>query len=256
MRLSEHAEILAYDIGFWLSAFTNPTYPVDQLGRVCMDVCAKLRALAIVSLVAKADHATFTHNLVRSGRARLGYLQRVQAGGRPDHHDASSRIAPFFDAVAAADFALARQIAERSPRDWRQGHEYEDDWCHAQIAHAVLAPVTDVARIQALFERWEAVLDGRPDARLPVLRALAFRDSEGFDAAFEGLIDAHEAEIAAERARARIEEPVMMAARQLYVDGLALLRMASQLRLKTQADYRGCPSLARQVTREPLAPEW
>ena len=199
---------------------------------------------------------TFTHNLVRSGRARLSYLQRVQATGAPDHHDASARIGPFFDAVAAADFGLARQIAAASPRDWRQGHEYEDDWCHAQIAHAVLAPVSDVGRIQSLFQRWEQVLDGRPDARLPVLRALAQRDGDGFDAAFEGLLQQRETQIAADRARARIEEPDMMAARQLYIDGLGLLRMATQLGLKTQAEYRGCPSLARQVTRDPLPPEW
>ena len=256
MKLSEQAEIVAYDIGFWLSAFTNPHYPLDQLGRVSVEVCAKLRTLAVISLVGKADHETFTHNLVRSGRARVSYLQRVQDAGAGDHHDASARIEPFFDAVAAADFALARRIAALSPRDWRQGHEYEDDWCHAQLAHAVLAPVADVARTQALFERWERVLGGQADARLPVLRALASRDADGFDGAFESLLDQRAQEIAAEKARGRIEEPVMMAARQLFIDGLALLRMATHLGLKTQTEYRWCPSLARQTCSVVLASEW
>lgn len=256
MKLAPYAEAVAYDAAFWLSAFTNPSYPVDQLGEVCVATCDKLRTLAIIALVSKGDHRAFTHNLVRSGRCRLSYLQRVQQGGRPDHHDASARVAPFFDAVAAADFALARQIASLSPREWRQGHEYEDDFCHAQIAHAVLAPVADVGRTEALFARWEQVLDGQPDARLPVLRALALRDKAGFDPAFEGLVQQREDALAAERARARIEEFDVIAARQLFVDGLALLRMATQLGLHTQAEYRGCPSLARQVTRETLAPEW
>jgi hypothetical protein len=256
MKLSEQTEIVAYDIAFWLSAFTNPAYPLDQLGRVCIDVCAKLRALAIIALTSKADHETFTHNLVRSGRARLAYLQRVRAGGGTDHHDASARIAPFFDAVAAADFSLARQIAAQSPRDWRQGHEYEDDWCHAQLAHAVLEPVADVSRSQQLLARWEQLLEGQPDARLPVLRALVLRDVDGFDAAFEALVAERAARLERERRRPRIEEPVMLAARALDVDGLALLRMATQLGLKTQTEYRGCPSLARQVTRSVLAPEW
>jgi hypothetical protein len=256
MNLSDYSEAVAYDASFWLSAFTNPSYPVDQLGQVCVSTCDKLRTLAIIALVAKGDHRAFTHNLVRSGRCRLRYLQRVQAGAQPDHHDASARIAPFFDAVAAADFALARQIAALSPVQWRQGHEYEDDFCHAQIAHAVLAPVADVARIDSLFARWEKVLDGQADARVPVLRALAHGDKDGFDPAFEALVQERDDAIAAERDRARIEEFDVIAARQLFVDGLALLRMATQLGLSTQDEYRGCPSLARQVTREPLPPEW
>lgn len=256
MTLSEDAEVLAYEIGFWLTAFTNPAYPVDELGRVCLDVGAKLRTLAIVALVSKADHDTFSHNLVRSGRARVSYLQRVQGSGQPDHHDASGRIDAFHDAVAAADFALARQIVALSPRQWREGHEYEDDWCHAQVAHAILAPVADVARMRMLFERWEQVLDGQTDARLPALRALVLRDAAAFDVAFEGLLDQHGQAIEAERARARIEEPGMIAARQIFIEGLALLRMASQLGLQTQTEYRWCPSLARQVCRVLLPSEW
>lgn len=256
MSLGDYSEVVAYDAAFWLAAFTNPSYPVDQLGEVCVSTCEKLRTLAILALMTKGNHRGFTHNLVRSGRCRLSYLQRVQASGRSDHHDASARIAPFLDAVAAADFALARQIAALSPRQWRQGHEYEDDYCFAQLAHAVLSPVVDMAYTDALLQRWERVLDGRPDARLPVLRALTRRDTEAFDPAFETLVQARADAIAAERARARIEEYDVIAARQLDVDGLALLRMATQLGLKTQDDYLGCPSLARQVTREPLTPEW
>ena len=256
MKLSEYAEAVAYDAAFWLSAFTNPDYPVDELGDVCVATCGKLRTLAIIALVAEGKHRSFTHNLVRSGRCRLSYLQRVQASGAPDHHDASSRLAPFLDAVAAADFGLARQIAALSPAQWRQGHEYEDDFCHAQLAHAVLAPVTDLARTDALLERWERVLDGAADARLPVMRALVHRDKAGFDPAFEALVQARDDALAAERERARIEEFDVIAQRQLFVDGLALLRMATQLGLGTQAEYRGCPSLARAVTLETLPPEW
>lgn len=255
MKLGEYLEIAAYDIAFWLTAFANPDYPVEQLGGICEDVCAKLRTAAVIALVAKGDHRLFTHNLVRSGRCRLRYLQRVRQAGQPDYHDASSRTAGYFDAVAAADFGLAREIVALTPREWRVEAEYEDDWCHAQVAHAVIAPVADATRVTELLQRWEQVLDGQPDARLPVLRALALRDAGGFEAAFEGLLDEREQRIAAERARARIEEFDVIAERQLDVDALALLRMATQLGFPTQQEYRGCPSIARAVTREPLPPE-
>ncbi len=255
MRLSDYAGIVAYDIGFWLTALRDPKYPLVDLGEVCLDVQAKLRTVAIIQLLSRGDVELFAHNLVRSGRCRVSYLQRAQAEGG-DRHQASARIDAFHDAVAAADFALARQIAALSPADWRQGAEYEDDHCCAQLSFAVIAVAADVARGQALFERWERVLDGRPDARLPVLRALVQRDASAFEPAFEALVQARAAQIAAEQARARIEEPGLVAGWQVWIEGLALLRMATQLKLPTQAEYRYCPSLARQVSRTPLAPEW
>lgn len=256
MRLGDQFEAMAYDIAFWLSAFTNPDYPLEDLGEVCVNVCAKLRAAAIVSLLARSDAVAYAHNLVRSGRCRASYLQRIRASGRAQYHGASGRVSPFYDAVAAGDFSLARQIAALSPREWQQGQEYEDDWCQAQIAHSILQPLVDSTHVQGLLLRWERVLDGEDEPRLPVLRALAQRDAGAFDGAFEGLLTHREEAIAAERARARIEEPVMLASREVFVDGLAFLRMATQLGLPTQHEYRGCPSMARQTLQTALPPEW
>lgn len=256
MRLGEQLETMAYDIAFWLSAFTNPDYPIEDLGDVCHGVCAKLRTAAIITLLSRADAQGFGHNLVRSGRCRVSFLERAHGCSKAPYHAAASRVGPFFDAVAAGDFTLARRIVALSPTEWHAGQEYEDDWCRAQLAHASIAPVCDVALAQGLLERWERVLGGRDDAWLPLMRALALRDGAGFDAAFEGLLDQREREIAAEKARARIDEPVSAAAREVYVEGLAVLRIATQLGLPTQGEYRFCPSLARQAPGAPLAPEW
>jgi hypothetical protein len=56
----------------------------------------------------------------------------------------------------------------------------------------------------------------------------------------EALVQQRDDALAAERDRARIEEFDVISARRLFVDGLALLRMATQLGLKTQSKYRGC----------------
>lgn len=257
MRLADYVDALAYEAAFALAAFTNRQVAIGALGAASVQACAKLRTLAIIALVTEADHRTYTHNLVRSGRCRLAYLQRLRASGQTDElYSGSARLQPFLDAVAAADFELARQIAALSPAEWKPSSEYEDDFCHAMVAHGIVANLTDVNRVEALFSRWEHVLQGQPDPRMAVMKALAHRDSAGFDAAFEALVLHRADTIAQDRARSVIEEHDVVAARQLDVDGLALLRMATQLGLKTQDEYLGCPSLARQVTREPLPPEW
>ncbi|OLB14576.1 MAG: hypothetical protein AUH10_03715 [Gammaproteobacteria bacterium 13_2_20CM_66_19] len=256
MKLTEYLELLAYDIGFWMSAFQSADYPLEQLGDVTDSVTAKLRAAAIIALLAKGDSDTYYHNLIRSGRCRLTYLQRCRgAGHTTDHHQASSRLGGFADAVAAADFATARQIVGLSPGTWLQGQEYEDDFCHAQILYGLIAAQPDPAHMQALFDRFATALDGRPDARLEVGKAIFGRSQADFDAAIEALLAQRTAFIEADKARHKIEEPVMIAERQVYVEGLAFLRIAERLGTTLQAEYLYLPSLARVPMRKPFPGE-
>jgi hypothetical protein len=246
VKLSEYLQVLAYDIAFWMSAYQNSSYPLDQLGDVTEDVTAKLRAAAIIALLAKGDSDGYYHNLMRSARCRVAYLQRCHAAGHAmDHHQASSRLGGFMDAVAAADFVTARQIVSLSPRDWLEGHEYEDDYCYAQIVHELIAAQPDAARLSALFARFEKYLDGQADARLALTKAIHERDQGGFDEGIEALIAQHTDEIEAEKKRNKIEEPAMIAERQVYVDGLALLRIAERLDFTLQGEYLYLPSMAR-----------
>jgi hypothetical protein len=256
VKLADYRETLAYDAAFWLTAFQNPDYPLRQLGEVCAQVTPKLRAAAIIALIANGDSDTFLHNLIRSARCRIAYLQRArEEGAAGEHHQASSWVGPFLDAVAAADFASARQIVSLSVSSWLPGHEYEDEFCYAQMAHGLISVPTDVTRIEMLGERFEQVLAGEPDARLDVCRAIVRRDQAAFDEAFEALLAQRTRQIDAEKARKRIEEPTMMAERQIYIEGLAILQIASRLKFTTQAEYLYCPSIARQAMRTPFPGE-
>lgn len=256
MKLSDLLDALAYDIAFWMTAYQNPDYPLDQLGDVTETVTEKLRAAAIIVLLGHGDSDAYYHNLMRGARCRLAYLQRCRAAARErEHHQASSRLGGFLDAVAAADFFTARQIVAVSPRDWFEGHEYEDDYCFAQIAHGLIAAQPDNERLTALFERFEKFLGDRKDARLTVTQAMFERNGAEFPLAVEALVAQRTQEIESDIARRRIEEPVMMALRQVYVDGLALLRIAERLKLPLQSDYLYMPSLARVTMQRPFPGE-
>ena len=256
MKLVEYLEPLGYDIAFWLTAFQNPDYPIDQLGNVSVQVSRKLRAAAIIALLGKGSTDTFHHNLIRSARGRIAYLERLSSAGvTDDHHQASGRVDPFLDAVAAADFDSARRIVALSLRDWLQGHEYEDDFCYAQVVHGLITVPTDVTRLERLFERYERVLDGASDARLDVTRAIARRDQAAFDDAFAALLARRSGQIEAEKARRKIEEPAMIAERQVYIEGLAMLQIATRLRFTTEREYLYCPSLARVPMQRPFPGE-
>jgi hypothetical protein len=255
MQLTAYLDSLSYEIAFWLAAFQEQDYPVDKLGDISVEVTAKLRVAAIIALLSD-DSDTYFHNLIRSARCRIAYLQRLRSEGiTDDHHQASGRVGPVLDAIAAADFGSARQIVALSLREWLRGHEYEDDFCYAQIIHGLILVPTDVSRLDELFERFERVLDGRADARLDVARALAHRDLAAFEPAFEALLAQRTSQIEAEKARNRIEEPGMMTERRVYVEGLALLQIATRLKFSVQPEYAYCPSLALVPMRQPFPGE-
>jgi hypothetical protein len=187
----------------------------------------------------------FGQNLTRSGRVRLAYLHRIGGeGAEDDHHSASARIDGLMDALAASGLFLGREIVMASRHSWLPGAEYEDDFCYAQLIHRLVLQESDQPT-NALIQQYENVLDGQPNARLDVCRALLNRDQSAFDEAFDSLIHVQEDKIAADKARFQLEEPEVMSQRLIFVEGLAVLRLATLHGLKTESDYLLCPSIAR-----------
>jgi hypothetical protein len=256
VKLREYIDPLAYDAAFWMAGINNPAYPLDQLGTLSLEVSEKLRTMAIIVLLTKGDSDTFYHDLIRSGVCREVYLRRCQAEGLlEDHHRASGRYEPLLDALAAGDFALAQKIAALSPTDWMSGHEYEDDYCWAQILHAFVLGRPQAGGLPDLIARLDVVLDGAPSSKLVVARALEQGNEEDFDAAFDTLLRERERRIEADIARGQFEKPKVVAERQVFIEGLALLRLAETKGLHLQPEYLFCPALARRPMITPFPGE-
>lgn len=254
MKLSEVARALAYDSAFSLLGFEQVDgYDVRQLGRYSIELCGKLRALAIMALLTKGDSEKFLHNLLRSGRVRETYLMRIkQTDHEHEHHLASGRFDSLLDAISSSDMDLAQRVAWLSPRTWESQREYEDDFCYAQILHRLVHRVEAVTVYQPFFDRFEAVLNGQACARLNVVRALVMRSQQDFEGSFEALLQERQDQIATNIARCQLEEPQTVAERQVFIEGLALLRLAGIVGLTTQTEYLYCPSNARLPMRNPL----
>jgi Immunity protein 49 len=256
VKLEEYGKLLAYEAAFWSQGVINPTYPIDEMGKLSLEVSDKFRVLAIITLVMQGESDFYCHNLIRSGRSREAYLLRLhQESIEGDHHGCSGRYEALLDSVAAGDLALARHIADLSPGEFREQHEYEDDYCYAQCLHRLIREEPPRDEFRAFFVRWAAYLDGKDTARLRVCKALSDRDQNAFDEAFEALLDEQQAKIEADKERDQLEDPSVVAKRRVFVEGLALLRLADQHGLRTQREYRYCPSLARAPMRNPFPGE-
>ena len=246
MTFEEYKEPLAYEIAFFLQGLSNPKYPIDKIGQLTIELTEKFRVLAIIILLTKGNNNVFYHNLIRSSKTREAYLLKLRNSTlQNDHHYASGRYEPLVDAIAANDFQLAKSIAALSPKDWKVGHEYEDDYCYAQILHRLIQDIVPENEISEYIDQFKNYLEGEPNARLEVCESLLKRDQHDFDDAFESLILERELKISKDKERGQIENPLVMAQRQIFVEGLAILRLAEKRGLQTEREYQYCPSLAR-----------
>src|SRR5262249_25838852 len=151
------------------------------------------------------------------------FLRRAQRDNKEIYLAGSSRIDPFFDAVAAQSLDVAKDIAALASADWLSKDEYEDDYCYARFLYLLVTGPADqrAGEMSDLLARFERALDGDESPRLQVCRALLARDSDAFGQAFADLLSQRAGELKERRPRA-IANPVARLDCEVFVEGLAL----------------------------------
>ena len=241
---------LAQEVAFCLANIRHPACTMKHAGRFYEDAAEALRAHAILRLLVDGNPDGFSNDLVMSGQARRGWLRRCARQGYADYFLAFSRSGSMLDAVAAGDLALAAEIFGLSPAEVRKGDEYPDDFWWQRFLGLLLAGAPAVA-LDAALRALEAEVEGA-GARLATARALRARDAAAFDGAFRALLAEREAVNAEEAGRA-LEEPALAVGAQVYVEGIAVLKLARHLGMDVEPEYPMCPGMAL-LPRPPAAP--
>ena len=253
MAYHSHIDHLAIDLAFWYMGLTNPRYPIASLGPLSQDVSVKFRALGIMFLLAHGSTDGFLHHLRRAGNARLIYLRRLhQVGNPPAVVGAAGKYRPLLSAIAAGDWALAREIVALSPTTLTRGEYGDDHFLARVVGRFVQDPAAAASEFDDYLDRWQECLDGHEDPRLNVLTAIIRSQQGDFDSAFDEVLERFDADVNAAKERRQLEEPVTLALREVDVDALAFLRIAELRGLHTAREYPFCPSLARVPMRVPF----
>ncbi len=208
-----------------------------------------LQALAICHLLEFADQDEFRNNLVRSAHARRSYLRKSRDQQNADDHNlALSRTEAFFDALAAGDARLAREIADLSVSTWNADWEYEDDFCYFLFLHEVVrAPeLPDEQRLNSTLNQFEKALEGAESPRLNVCSALLARDTKAFSDKFEALLDSIRNLNDKKRELVESYELTFWPRSFVSIEALALLRIAAMTGIAVDpGPFVLCPALAR-----------
>lgn len=221
--------------------------PPEEVERILFHLSRYARAAAIARLLAYADGATFRERLARSGQARRRLLQWAAGARRPfNRFTATGNYGPLCDALASGDDALAQDIARLSADTPVKGHEFEEDFLYARLL-GLLATGDDAlpGRAQPLLEALERLMDGQDFPRLAMCRALLAREQEGFDGALQALLEERDWQFQEKARSFKPRDEETETEPFIFVEGLALLRLAERRGLAVQADYLFLPGLAR-----------
>ena len=241
---------LATEVAFCLENIRHPKCTLEKAGHFYEGAAEALRGHAILRLLIDGDDAGFSNDLVMSAQARRAYLRRCTQANYADHFLAFSRSGSFLDAIAGDHIDIALEVFRMSPAAWRPGDEYEDDFCYQRLLGLLLGGASS-DELAATLKQLDQVAEGR-GARLDVGRALHARDATLFEQAFQDLLAQRSGENNADKFLAE-EQLTVAAGTTVFVEGVAVLKLARRLGLPIAPEYPMCPTLAL-IEREPERP--
>jgi hypothetical protein len=220
----------------------------EQQQQLLFHLSGHCRVAAICVLLTEADVPRFRHWLERSARARVQLLQ-LGAGRPPARFQCASHTGPLFDALTGDCAPLALEIARASPARWLGGEEWEEDFRYARFLHVLLLDgLRSTPEAESALLALQRAEEGceRPSPRRRLCEALLLRQQAPFDEALEDLLHEREQESLERERSGPLARPAHHhTEKYVFVEGLALLRLADSCGLKTRPEYPMLPGLAR-----------
>jgi len=220
------------------------------------DLCVALRTTAVASLLVELDIDRFYHSLIRSALVRIHVLERTPPNvQRMTRFCSVSRSASFFDAIAAGRTDLSSTIANLSSQEWMSRFEYEDDFLYARFLYDMVAAGPEAKHLPELLDRFEEVVDGTPSDQLDLCRLLLDPDRGGFEGTFNSMLSARTEWVDFQRRSIGRDELAFAGEQHIWIEGLAILRLADSRGIAVEPEYRYCPQEARMPMESPFTDE-
>jgi hypothetical protein len=226
-------------------------FVVDGLGgaKLLFRLCNAYRRRGLCSLFLRGSAAALHQDLQRAGAAFAFALERDASFLR-----AASKAAPFYDAVSCRDQRVAEQIAALLPETPAPEEEYEEDHCFISVIACLVRRSGPADQLNRLLGVYRELAATSHDRRFEVCEALVTRSSDQFGIAMDHLLNEREDDVNQSFDFDEITEDEWATGSQFFVEGLATVRVAQMLGIRTDDNYLFIPSLAVESSAEDLSP--
>lgn len=207
--------------------------------RDILEFCRQYRRRGIARFLESGDTGLLMQDLQRSGAAFAAYLEWADGQSR-----IASKANAFYDAIASGDAQAAAKIGRLTATTPSPDYEYEDDFLYIRFLMGRFFLNANAAELSASAQRYESVLAGIDDPRYEICQSFLGLRPEQFEAGFEELLSQREERYAAGIDAEEIIEEDWATEGQIFVEGMALLRLARSVAFPVQKEYLFIPSLA------------
>ncbi len=191
------------------------------------------------------DVAEFREFLAESAGERVKSLELLEANQSLGFFRAAGRFECFFDAIVAGDLNAAKTIAHLSATTLVAG-EAEEDHYYGRVLYKLFDDSSTTSELPELLREFSQAEEGVESVRLDVVKALIANDSIRFHVAFEALsADFEDSVVNGYTPPPELVEPVPLEQSLIFIEGLAILALATRRGLETKAEYPHCPTAAR-----------
>lgn len=205
-------------------------------------VSACYRVLGACAALLDCDAAACNAYLRKAAYARLAFLERARGAPNVEpQYLCCSKDLGFTCALAADDWPTAQEIASLSEKTHCASVEYEDDFLFFHFMHAILLHREDTALATSIIGRWGDVLQGAESGHFDVCNAMANPGENDFESAFESMVATRAAQLDVYAEQVSADPELLAVERGLFIDAVAILRLAGKCGLSVTGSYKGVP---------------
>ena len=221
--------------------------------KLLLEMSALYRQYGCGALLLEMDADAFFHALYKSAKLYWYLLEQHDSHPKLDkYYLCKSRGVPLFDAMACGELTLARQIGKKSTSTWNEGLEYEDDFHYFDVLGVLLNEPIEYYLLEKKLKVFEASLEGVDSPRFQMCIALGSGDAIAFNKALQGMTTAWSEAIKKRRESESIDPYFDKTEAHIFVEGIALVKLAKYLGMRMTNEYWYVPSIALESSSIPF----
>jgi len=200
--------------------------------------CFALHQIAYVEILEDINFANYSSNLIRSAENWLHLLKQLNSG---KDTVPTSFLLPLFGVLAIGSNDLASDIANNAS-DKKVPPEYDDEFYYADLLHHLV--LENKVELENCLQRYEESLGDEDSTRLQVCKSIAERNEPEFLDAIATLNENFINEMEVKASMPSVSPAEINAARHVWLEGIALIRLANSYGIKSSFDYLSIPYAA------------
>ncbi len=220
---------------FHIGKITQNINTISSDWKTAVEISQLFRRMGISCLFIDDDTKTFFSYLNDSGNAFLYFINKISPQDL-----VTSKFDAFFDALVCKNIQLAKKIASVHAASYNKDYEYQEDFFYF---HFLMEFIQDKEEsvLNNILKDYADILDGNPDNRFEICKAILEGDSDEFEEYLIALVQEWHMEQEKKYNKELVPPEVSETEGHIFLEGIALVRIAEKAGIRMENIFSYMP---------------